>query len=76
MRLYLMPLPLALVACGASETAFLPPAVAPSDLFETCEGWTGSPPVTERDLLLAAQAEIAGRECANGRITALSEIYQ
>lgn len=75
MRLSLMLLPLALAACGANEATLSPSPVAPADLFQPCEGWAGAAPVTERQLLLAAQAEIAGRRCANERLAALAEIY-
>jgi len=78
MRYLILLLPL-LAACGGSDQTPVvispPPVLASPDLFETCDGWTGPPPATERDLLLAAQAEIAGRRCANAKIEALAQTY-
>jgi hypothetical protein len=88
MRLCLIICATLLAGCGDSLRRADPPSppppppvlipevpIADPDLFRPCEGWTGPPPVTELDLAIAAEAEIAGRERCNDQLDALAEVY-
>jgi hypothetical protein len=52
-----------------------PAPLADPALFRTCPGWTGGPPETGTDLVLAAEAEIACGDRMRGQLIALAEIY-
>jgi hypothetical protein len=73
MRCYLIIL---MVLAGCSGPSIIAERTAPADLFEPAPGWTGNRPQTERELILAAAAERAGRERANGQLCTLAEIFQ
>jgi hypothetical protein len=64
-------------ACGrpipAPEAS--PEPLADPALFRPAPGWTGAAPTTELELVLAAEAELAGRLQANAQLSALADIY-
>lgn len=67
MRHCLIMLCAGLAACGAGGSI-------PPDMLRPCAGWQGPAPATEGQLLRAALAEKAGRECANGRLAGVAAI--
>jgi hypothetical protein len=74
MRLCLTICALALAGCSRPvEYVEVRPEV-PADLLAPCDGWTGTPPVTEGDLLRALSAERGGRLCTADRLAAVGEI--
>jgi hypothetical protein len=88
MRLCLIICVTLLAGCGDSPRRSSPPPVqapppvvipqtpiADPALFRPCDGWTGPPPVTDLQIALAAEAEIAGRERCNDQLNALAEVY-
>lgn len=64
---------LCLIICGAVLAGCGPKAV-PVELVTPCPGWQGATPATEGELIRAALAERAGRECANGKLEAVGRI--
>jgi hypothetical protein len=58
-----------------SPTADLAAPLADPALFRTCAGWTGPAPVTGREFVLAAEAEIACGDQMRGQLLALAETY-
>ncbi len=82
-RCLILPL-MSLAACGSeppsptlrptAEMADTAP-LADATLFRPCPGWEGAPPATEREILLAAEAEMAGRLRCNGQLLTLGRIY-
>lgn len=59
----------ALAACGPDPVPVVPP-----DMLAPCPGWQGRTPQAAGELLRAAAAEKAGRECANLKLAGVAEI--
>lgn len=59
----------ALAACGPD-----PVPVVPADMLTPCPGWRGRTPATQGELIRAASAEKAGRQCANLKLQGVAEI--
>lgn len=72
MRLFLILCVMALPSCGPKPTTVLTPYVSP-DLFEPEPGWQGPQPLTEKQVIKAAEAEKAGRIKANAKLAAIQE---
>lgn len=75
MRLCLLCCALLQSACGADPIVVAPiPHNVPPDLLQGCAGYTGPVPQDEGQLSDALVAEVRGRHCANGKLTAVDEI--
>jgi hypothetical protein len=75
MRRLVLCLTLLLTACGAAETRLvIVPHNVPADLLSPCLGWQGPRPSSEGQWVKAAIAEVAGRRCANSKLSAVGEI--
>lgn len=70
MRAYLIICAMVLAGCGRD------PATVPPDLLTPCPGWIGKTPATEGELIRAAAAEKAGRQCANGKLEAVAGVLE
>ena len=75
MRLYLLCFALLLTGCGGDEIVVAPvPHNVPADLLQGCAGYTGLVPQNEGQMSDALVAEVRGRHCANGKLSAIDEI--
>ena len=75
MRLCLLCCALLLSGCGSNEIVVAPiPHNVPADLLQGCSGYTGPVPQNEGQISDALVAEVHGRHCANGKLTAIDEI--
>jgi hypothetical protein len=75
MRLYLLCCALLLSSCGADRIVVTPPPrQVPADLLTACAGYTGPVPSDEGQMSNALVAEVRGRHCSNGKLSAIDEI--
>ncbi len=75
MRLCLLCCALLLSGCGPDPIAVTaPPRQVPADLLQGCAGYTGPVPNNQGQLSDALVAEVRGRHCANGKLSAIDEI--
>lgn len=73
LALCLIPL---LTGCGREQNTVVIVPTIPADLRSPCDGWRGSAPRTEGELLRAIVAEVSGRKCANTKIEGIDAILK
>lgn len=74
MRLLAIICVMLLASCGRDPQYIPVEPTIPADLLVPSKGWTGPTPQTEGQLIDAVEAEKSGREDANRKIKAISEI--